>query len=253
MTFHFFFDSDLLSLEVDQVSGNTTGKTRTTGMSLWWGGWEGREGVTEGVTEGVHRRVTELPGRYWSLHLGMLSRKLVQTARCRWGTPGPSVVESFRGDWKGCALREGAMFLSVTAWWSALWGDSVGEEEVPHLWDRCRVDEHFLASIRNEEGGGDQLWIEHSMTWSQTATDEWKLGNPDIGILLKSAVKCSSGGGFEMEVDSGSHRKLNVFFPLAFTLNLSHFSFETRTVWKGISFFPDDLSLILRKQQLGPY
>lgn len=115
------------------------------------------------------------------------------------------------------------------------------------------VRRHFLASIRNEEGGGDQLWIEHSMTWSQTASDKWKLGNPDTGILLKSAVKGSSGGGFEMEVDSGSHRKLNVFFPLAFTLNLSHFSFETRTVWKGISFFPDYLSLILRTQQLWPY
>lgn len=68
--------------------------------------------------------------------------------------------------------------------------------------------------------------------------------------MLKSAVKASSGGGFEMEVDSGSHRKLNVFFPLAFTVNLSQISFETGTVWKEISFFPDYLSLILRKQQL---
>lgn len=40
-----------------------------------------------------------------------------------------------------------------------------------------------------------------------------------------------------MEVDSRSPRKLYVFFPLVFTLNLSQISFETRTVWKGISFF----------------
>lgn len=30
----------------------------------------------------------------------MLGRKLFQTASCRWGTPGPGVVESFRGDGK---------------------------------------------------------------------------------------------------------------------------------------------------------
>lgn len=48
----------------------------------------------------------------------------------------------------------------------------MGGEEVPHLWDRCQAYQHFLASIRNEEGGGDKLWIEHSMIWSQAASDK---------------------------------------------------------------------------------
>lgn len=62
---------------------------------------------------------------------------------------------------------------------------------------------------------------------------------PTQGFCLSNfaMVKASSGGGSEMEVDSRSPRERNVSFPLVFTLNLSQISFETGTVWKGISFF----------------
>ena len=63
MTFRFSFSSDLLSLEVDKVSQNTTGEAKTAQTGLRWGGWEGREGVAE------------LLGSCWSPHLGRLGRK----------------------------------------------------------------------------------------------------------------------------------------------------------------------------------
>lgn len=62
------------------------------------------------------------------------------------------------------------------------------------------------------------------MKGSHTARDnKWKWGNPDTGILLKwyATVKAISVGGSEMEADSESPRKLNISFPLVFTLNLS--------------------------------
>lgn len=87
-TFCFSFSLDLFSLEVDQVSWNTTREAKTTQTGLWWGGWEGREGVAE------------LPGSCWSPHLGTLGRKPGPDRKPQVGTPGPGVVESFRSDGK---------------------------------------------------------------------------------------------------------------------------------------------------------